>query len=79
MENYFGGEEYSGDEENSREEDSDTCQERDENMSSLALAIRAGDEKIIRYLSTRKAWFKNLASVAVDTDDMDIVKLMQEL
>ncbi len=45
----------------------------------LAKAIETCDEELIRYLHDRKAWFRNLGHVAVDTDDMNIVKLMQEL
>jgi ankyrin repeat protein len=68
LENYFTPDDDSAD-----KDDWDSDEE-----SSLALAVTAGDEEIIRYLHERKAWFKNLGHVAVDTDDMRIVKLMNE-
>lgn len=72
LENYFNCNDDSG------EVDS---WEEVENSSEdiLAKAIETCNEELIRYLHDRKAWFRDLGHVAVDTDDMNIVKLMQEL
>jgi hypothetical protein len=69
LQNYF----HPNDDDSGERDDSEI-----EESDSLATAIKAGDEEIIRYLQERKAWFRNLGHVAVDTDDMRIVKLMNE-
>eukprot|EP00029_Vermamoeba_vermiformis_P002416 TRINITY_DN12790_c0_g1_i1.p1 TRINITY_DN12790_c0_g1~~TRINITY_DN12790_c0_g1_i1.p1 ORF type:complete len:217 (-),score=41.07 TRINITY_DN12790_c0_g1_i1:379-1029(-) len=73
LDNYFHP--YDDD---SGEKDSWDEVDDDKSPDPLALAIMAGDEEILRYLHDRKAWFKNLGHIAVDTDDMNIVKLMHE-
>ena len=72
LDNYFNCNDDSG------EEDSwDEAEDATGNI--LAEVITTGDDGLIRYLHDRKAWFRDIAHVAVDTDDMDIVELMQEL